>query len=194
MLTYNTQKKHLILPEYGRSIQTMVDHCLTLPTKEERTRCAYTIVETMAKLFPDLKSNGQINTSVWDHLAIMSDYKLDIDYPVEIVLPDNSNPDKVDYNDVPFSAKHYGRNIQLLIEKIISMDDGEEKDYFVEMLANHMKKVLISSTGDSVEDVKVFKDIFEMSKGAIYIAEDALTLHDYNIPVQPAGKKKKKKN
>ena len=89
MLTYNTQLKKLVLPEYGRNIQQMVDHCLTIEDREERTACAYSIINSMGNLFPQLRDVDDFKHKLWDHLAIMSDFKLDIDYPCDIIRPEN---------------------------------------------------------------------------------------------------------
>ena len=91
MLTYNTKIKKLVLPEYGRNIQQMVNHCLSISDKEERTRCAYSIINTMGNLFPNLRDVEEFRHKLWDHLAIMSDFKLDIDYPFEVITADNIN-------------------------------------------------------------------------------------------------------
>ncbi len=85
MLTYNTQQSQLVLPEYGRNIQRMVDHCLTIDDRDERTRCAYTIIKAMGTLFPQLKENEESRRIIWDQLAIMSNFQLDIDYPCEVI-------------------------------------------------------------------------------------------------------------
>ena len=119
MIKYNTQLKKLVLPEYGRNIQQMVDHCVSIEDREERMRCAQAIIETMGNLFPELRDVEDFKHKLWDHLAIMSDFKLDIDYPCEIVKPESleSVPDKVDYNISPIRYRHYGKNIELMIAK-----------------------------------------------------------------------------
>ena len=97
MLDYNTQLKKLIMPEYGRNVQQMVDHCVALKDREERTRCANTIINIMGNLFPHLRDVDDFKHKLWDHLAIMSDFKLDIDYPYEIIKKENlyTRPDTV---------------------------------------------------------------------------------------------------
>ena len=97
MLDYNTQLKSLILPEYGRNIQQMVDHCVAIPDRDERTKCAYTIVSIMQNMFPQDHDDEDAKRKFWDHLAIMSDFKLDIDFPYEIVHKEElqSKPDVV---------------------------------------------------------------------------------------------------
>ena len=117
MLTYNTQLKKLVLPEYGRNIQQMVDHCLTIEDREERTACAYSIINSMGNLFPQLRDVDDFKHKLWDHLAIMSDFKLDIDYPCDIIRPENleTRPDRIDYQLSPIKMRHYGKSIELMI-------------------------------------------------------------------------------
>ena len=99
MLDYNTQLKKLELPEYERNIQRMVDYCTQIEDREERTQCAYAIIATMGNLFPHLRDINDFKHKLWDHLAIMSDFKLDIDYPYEVLKPDNlyTRPNPIKY-------------------------------------------------------------------------------------------------
>ena len=196
MLNYNTQQKKLILPEYGRNIQQMVDYCLTLTDKEERTRCARTIVATMANLFPELKDGEDNHRKLWDHLAIMSDFKLDIDYPCEIIKADNLNtlPDKVPYAFNNIRYRHYGKALERLIDNASEMEEGEERTELCRLIANHMKKLMLTVNKDGVEDAKIFKDLAEISRGRIIISPDSMLLHEFKVAATPAtGKKKKKK-
>lgn len=196
MLNYNTQQKRLILPEYGRNIQQMVDHCLTIEDRDKRTVCAHTIVATMANLFPELKDGEDNQRKLWDHLAIMADFKLDIDYPCEIIRPDNltTHPEKVPYTIHPIRYRHYGKSIERLIDKASSMDEGEEHTELCRLIANHMKKLLLTVNKDGVEDSKIFKDLAEMSRGAIILNPETTRLHEFKVIQTPAsGKKKKKK-
>ena len=110
-MEYNTQKEKLILPEYGRNIQNMVDHCLTIEDREERTACAYTIINTMGNLFPQLKDLDDFKHILWDHLAIMSNFKLDIDFPYEVIKQEKLNvkPEKIEYSSSKnIRFMHYG--------------------------------------------------------------------------------------
>lgn len=195
MLRYNTQLKRLVLPEYGRNIQAMVDHCLTIEDRQERTRCAYSIVASMANLFPELKTGGEYNHKLWDHLAIMSDFQLDIDYPCEIIGPDNLNsrPESVSYQTQCPRRRHYGKALEAMIGRAAAMQEGEERDNLVRMLANQMKKLMIAVNKDGVDDAKIFKDLAEISEGVIRISPEDMPLHEYVIPQQVTGKKKKKK-
>lgn len=195
MLSYNTQLKQLPLPEYGRNIQRMVDYCISIEDREERTRCAYAIVASMANLFPELKNGGNYDHKLWDHLAIMSDFKLDIDYPCEIIRPDNltSHPDSVPYRTGEVKYRHYGKSIVAMIAKASELEDGEERDTLVRYIANHMKKLMLSVNKDGVDDEKIFHDLAELSHGAIRISSDQLKLHEFKEAPLPVGKKKRKK-
>lgn len=195
MLRYNTQMKPLVMPEYGRNIQSMIDYCQTIEDRDERTRCAYKIIASMANLFPELKSGGEYSHKLWDHLAIMSDFKLDIDYPCEIIRPDylKSNPDPLHYSTGELRRRQYGRTVEAMIAKASEMEEGDERNELIGLIANQMKKLLMSVNKDGVEDVRIFRDMAEMSHGAIRIDPSQMKLRDYIIPVQPSGKKKKKK-
>ncbi len=196
MLSYNTQQKRLILPEYGRNIQRMVDHCLTIADREERTRCAYTIVASMANLFPALRDNPENRHKLWDHLAIMSDFKLDIDYPCEVIQAENlaTAPDKVPYSVQTIRQRHYGKSLERLVESAVRMEDGDEKTELIRLIANHMKKLMLAVNKDGVDDAKVFKDLAEMSHGMIRIDPAEMKLHEFKAAPAPTnGKKKRKK-
>ena len=195
MLRYNTQLKTLPLPEYGRNIQSMVDHCLTIEDRDERNRCARTIVATMANLFPELKNGGEYDHKLWDHLAIMSEFKLDIDYPCEVIDAGNlaTMPEPVKYPSVKMRYRHYGNSLERMIAKAAEMEAGEERDTLVKLLANQMKKLMLAVNSDGVDDSKVFKDLAELSCGAIRINSDELKLHEFKQAPQPTNKKKRKK-
>ncbi len=195
MLKYNTQQKKLILPEYGRNIQQMVDHCLTIEDREERTRCAYSIINTMGNLFPNLRDIEDFKHKLWDHLAIMSDFKLDIDYPCEIVKPENLNtlPEKVKYKLSPIKYRHYGKSIELMIAKASTMEIGEEKDTLILLIANHMKKLMLSVNSDGVDDAKILKDLRDYSHGLINLDSETYHLHEFKEASNQQNKRKKKK-
>lgn len=195
MLTYNTQLKKLILPEYGRNIQQMVDYCVTIPDKEERTVCANSIIASMGNLFPQLRDVEDFRHKLWDHLAIMSDFKLDIDYPCEVIKPESleSRPDAIPYKLTPIRFRHYGKYIELLITKAVAMEDGEEKDALVDLIANHMKKQLLMVNPDGVNDARVFKDLAMYSHGNIRLDPSTHRLHQYKTAPAPTNSSKKKK-
>lgn len=198
MLDYNTQLKKLALPEYGRNIQQMVDHCCSISDKEERTRCAYTIIRSMGNLFPQLRDEADYKHKLWDHLAIMSDFKLDIDYPCEIVKEENleSKPESLSYHLENIKFRHYGKTIERMIARACEYPDGEEKDALVMLLANHMKKLIFQISKEDVDDAKIFKDLAYYSKGKIQINVGEKVLHEFQeapVPAKTSSKKKKKK-
>ena len=169
MLRYNTQLRQLVLPEYGRNIQQMVDHCLTIEDRAERTRCAYSIVNAMGALYPALRDNEQSRHKLWDHLNIMSDFGLDIDWPCEVIGRESLNmrPDKVVYPQSLIHRRHYGRNIEMMIQRAAAMEPGEERDALAMMLANQMKKLLMMVNKDGVDDERIFRDLAEYSHGEL---------------------------
>lgn len=195
MLTYNTQLKKLILPEYGRNIQQMVDHCLTIEDRDERTRCAYAIVDAMGRLFPKLKEQPDYRQKLWDHIMIMSGYQLDIDFPVEVAGPDKfqEGPERVPYPGRFIRYRHYGKEIELMIDRAAEMPEGPERDELALLIANHMKKTLVALDRDSVEDYRVFNDLAELSHGQIRLSPETVQLYDFKFIAPPAGKKKKKR-
>lgn len=196
MLTYNTRRPRLVLPEYGRSIQRMIDHCLTIEDRDERTQCAHTIVACMGKLFPKIKEQENYKQKLWDHLAIMSGFKLDIDYPFEVVNAEHltTAPDRVPYGGHYIRYRHYGKDVELMIAKAVEMPEGPERDELAMLIANHMKKLLLAVSKDGVEDAKVFKDLAEYSHGVLRFDPAEVRLHDFKIIAPPpTGKKKKKK-
>lgn len=196
MLTYTTHLKKLILPEYGRNIQRMVDHCLTIEDRYERTRCAATIVKTMETLFPIQGNTDAYRRKLWDHLAIMSDFQLDVDVPFELIHPENldNTPSHIDYDQGDFNYRHYGLLIQRAVVHASEMPEGDERDALVLLLANHMKKLMLAVNSDGVDDEKIFKDLREMSHGAISLRPENVNLHEFKVAPAPAtGKKKKKK-
>jgi hypothetical protein len=174
-MRYNTQEKRLALPEYGRNIQNMVDYCVSVSDREERTRCANTIVNIMGNMFPHLRDVNDFKHILWDHLAIMSDFALDIDYPYEVVKREDlyTRPPRLPYYQSKFAYKHYGKNLENMIKKATQYEEGEQKEYLISLLANHMKKSFLTWNKEVVDDQKIFKDMEDLSKGKIVLDEDS---------------------
>jgi len=177
-MEYTTLQGKLILPEYGRNIQQMVEHCKGIENKEERTRCAKTIISIMGNLFPYLRDVNDFKHKLWDHLAIMSDFQLDIDYPYEIVRKDNlhSKPEKISYKNSKIQYLHYGRTLEQMIEKAIAYPEGEQKNDLILLIANHMKKSFLTWNKEVVDDRKIFDDLRLLSDGKIDLNPDFLKL------------------
>jgi hypothetical protein len=174
-MKYNTQEKHLALPEYGRNLQNMVDYCVSIPDREERTYCANTIINIMGNMFPHLRDVNDFKHILWDHLAIMADFALDIDYPYEVVKREDMylKPRKIAYPQASITYKHYGKNLENMIREATQLEEGEQKDYLISLLANHMKKSFLTWNKEAVDDRKIFDDLKYLSKGDIVLDEDS---------------------
>ncbi len=173
-MDYNSNRKKLLLPEYGRHIQKMVDHCVTIENKEERTKCAHSIIGNMGNMFPHLRDVSDFKHKLWDHLAIMSDFKLDIETPYELPTKETlyERPKKLPYNNHRIKYKHYGRTIEKMIEKAADMEDGELKKHLIMLIANNMKKSLITWNKDFPGDERIFSDIKELSENRLEVSDD----------------------
>ena len=167
-MKYNTEEKKLVMPEYGRNIQNMVDYCITIQDREERKRCADTIINIMGNMFPHLRDVNDFKHILWDHLAIMADFKLDIDYPYEIVKKEDlySRPPRIPYNNSRIRYRHYGKTLEKMIRT------GCGKDQLIKLLATQMKKSFLTWNKESVDDRKIFKDLDELSEGQIILDEE----------------------
>ncbi|MDR0977227.1 MAG: DUF4290 domain-containing protein [Prevotellaceae bacterium] len=177
-MQYNTQQKHLPLPEYGRSIQNMVDHALTITDRAERQRCANTIIGIMGNMFPQLRDMPDFKHKLWDHLAIMSDFRLDIDYPYEITRKDDweKKPDPIPYSSTKIRYRHYGRALETLIKKAIDFPEGEEKDNLIALIGNHMMKDYVTWNKEGVELDRIAEDLYEYSNGHLQLTEKIVRL------------------
>ncbi len=170
---YNSCRPKLKLPEYGRNIHKMVDYILTVEDREERNRLAQAIIAIMGNMNPHLRDINDFKHKLWDHLAIMSDFKLDIDYPYEIPKPEAfvEKPRRVPYNTNQIRYRHYGKIIELMIEEAIKFPEGEEKDMLVKLIANQMKKSYLTWNRDSVTDAIIAADLELLSGGKIKLKE-----------------------
>jgi hypothetical protein len=171
---YNSSRKKLILPEYGRNIQKMVNHIKTIEDREERNKAARTVIGVMGNLNPHLRDVNDFKHKLWDHLAIISDFELDIDSPYETPKKESlqSKPNKVAYNQHSIKYKHYGRSIVLMIKKAVELEDGDEKNDLIRMIAYHMKKSYLTWNREAVSDEEIIMDLKTLSAGRIEVKED----------------------
>ena len=195
-MEYPTLQGKLIMPEYGRNIQQMIAHALTIEDREERTRCVNTIINIMGNLFPYLRDVNDFKHKLWDHVAIMSDFKLDIDYPYEILKQENlySRPETIPYKNSRIRYMHYGRNLEEMIERVATYPEGELKNEIIRMIANQMKKCFLTWNKEVVDDRKIFDNLREMSKGKVDLSEENFKLVESRDVLQVAKKNKPKKN
>ena len=193
-MKYNTQEKNLPMPEYGRAVQKMVDHAITIEDRAERQRCADTIIAVMGNMYPQLRDMPDFKHKLWDHLAVMADFKLDIDYPYEVSSADtlHPTPQRIAYPKGNIRYLHYGRCVQEMIQKACEMPEGEERDELLRLIAAQMKKEYVLWNKDNVEDSKIIEDIYEYSAGQIRLTESELNLGIYRAPAQQNNKNKGK--
>ncbi len=196
---YNTTREPLKLPEYGRNIQRMVDYMKTIEDREERNLAARTIVAIMANMYPQNRDLENFEHKLWDHLAIMADFDLDIDAPYELPTEEKLQepPGKVPYSTHTIKYKHYGFLVEQLLREVAEMEDEEAKEYALTAIANHMKKQYLIWNRSQVNDQVIFNDIREITGGALEVKE-GVVLKDAKelVPQQPHPQKnyRKKKN
>jgi hypothetical protein len=171
-MDYNSQREKLILPEYGRNIQEMIQYATSIEDREERNKAARTIVSVMAATNPNYKDIEDFNHKLWDHLFIISGYQLDADSPFPLPMPSEKTiPAKLKYPQKSIKYRHYGKNIEYFIEKALKAEDQEIRDKFTEVLANMMKKSYLNWNRDSVNDELIKHHLVEMSEGELAFKE-----------------------
>ena len=170
-LDYNTQREKLLMPEYGREIQKMVDYAVSLPSREERLKCAKSIVRMMLTKVPQIRENVNYEQTLWDHLYLMSDKQLDIDWPFDVSGAEkiHSKPQPIPLPQNRIKLRHYGRLVEELLGKIKEMPAGEERDELVRQTANQMKRDLLTWGHGSADDEKVADDLARLTDGAIQL-------------------------
>jgi hypothetical protein len=187
---YNTQRKRMALPEYGRNVQKMVDHIKTIEDRDERNRAAKTIIQIMGNLNPQIRDIGDFRHKLWDHLALIANFDLDIDSPFP--PPEASKfvekPKQIPYQQGGIRYLHYGRIIQLMIDAASEMDEGEEKEYLTTLIVNQMKKSYITWNRSQVSDEVIIGDMKLLSGGRLKITEGVRILEVREL-VPPVKKK-----
>ncbi|MEL4454479.1 DUF4290 domain-containing protein [Lutimonas vermicola] len=178
-LEYNSDREHLIIPEYGRHIQKLVNHCIKLEDREVRNTMAKAIVQVMGNMQPHLRDVPDFQHKLWDQLFIMSDYNLDVDTPYpkperEIL---QAKPEAMEYPKSASKYRFYGNNIQIMIDTALTWEDGDMKDALVFTIANHMKKCYLNWNKDTVDDEVIFSHLKELSGGAL-VLKDKETLSE----------------
>lgn len=189
---YNSTRPKLILAEYGRNVQNMVDYICTLPTKEERNRYAQVVIDMMGVLNPHLRDVSDFKHKLWDHLHIISDFKIDVDspYPVPKREEIHHKPDLLEYPQHRIRYKHYGYTVERMIERAIAMPESEAKQKMVVGIANFMKMAYVTWNKDTVQDEQIIHDLIELSKSKLSLPLDTvLTKLDFKTP--PPGSRTK---
>ncbi len=184
------------LPEYGRTIQQMVDYCCSIEDREERTKSAYAVIAIMGNMNPHLRDVADFKHKLWDHLAIMSDFNMNIDWPYP--LPDmallSEKPEKLAYSDDNFKFRHYGKFIEEILKKLNEIEEPEKRSALIEMMANHMKRSYMVWKKESISDDIIFKELAIITRGKAEIP-DGMKLGDFRdvLAVAPQPNKGVKK-
>ena len=178
VLENNSERETLHIPEYGRHIQKLVNHCKEIKDKDERNKMAKAIVEVMGNLQPHLRDVPDFKHKLWDQLFIIADFDLDVESPYEILTKEEiqAKPDKMHYPQNPSRYRFYGNNIQIMINEAVTWDEGEMKDTLNYTIANHMKKCFLNWNKDTVEDDVIFKHLLDLSKGKIDLFNKEIVL------------------
>ena len=194
-LEYNTVREDLIIPEYGRHIQKMINYASSRETKEERNKLANAIISVMGNLQPHLRDVADFQHKLWDQLFIMSDFKLDADSPFEKPSKEilNAKPEPLSYPQNFPKYRFYGNNIKIMIDEAVKWDSGEMKDALILTIANHMKKCFLNWNKDSVKDQVIFDHLYELSDTKIDIRDSKEELLDSALLLRSKKKFSNKK-
>ncbi len=180
-LVYNTEKKKLIIPEYGRHIHQMIDQAVELKDKEKRNEMAKAIIGVMGNLNPHLRDVPDFQHKLWAQLFIMSDFQLDVESPFEKPSKEayeKRKPNKLDYPQNYPKYRFYGNNIKKMIDFALNWDNSDLKGKLILTIANHMKKCFLNWNKDSVEDQVILDHLLDLSDGKLKVSEEDLPLTD----------------
>lgn len=182
-MEYNTDRSHLTMPEYGRNIHKMVEYAISVEDTVERNKIAVAIVNVMGQLNPHLRDVTDFKHKLWDHLFIISNFKLDVDSPYPKLSKEtlHAKPEKVNYPSNQIKFKHYGKNVELIIEEIKKLEDGPLKESLVNTIANFMKMAYLNWNRDTVNDELIIEHLKLLSKGALSLSENTKLNHTSSI-------------
>lgn len=188
ILNYNSGRENLIIPEYGRNIQLMIQHLLTIQDRERRTKAAYFIVSVMAQMNPQSKETTDYVRKLWDHMHIIANYQLDVDGPFEKPLPEKQQqkPQHIGYTKKNIKYGHYGQFLIEIINKAADYKEGEERDAFAVSVANQMKRDYLNWNRDTVNDFVIAEDLKYLSKGLLVLPENVHLLSTSELLNKPA--------
>lgn len=172
-IRYNTTEEHLRLPAYGRMVQNMVNKAIQIEDPQERQAKAETIVRVMGTLVPEIKTSPNYKQTLWNHLAYMSNYQLDVQYPCDIEKEDQAlKPHKLSYPGHRIRFRHYGHLVEEALNTLKTITDDEpRRQQLIRLAALRMKRNLADWKGDGIEDDKVARDIALYTDGAVTVEE-----------------------
>jgi len=194
-LDYNTGRDKLLMPEYGREIQKMVDFAIDLPTKKERMACAHSIVRMMLTKVPQIRENAGYEQTLWDHLYLMSNKLLDIDWPFDVSAAEkiHSKPTPIPLPKNRLRLRHYGKLVQEMLDQLKTMPEGAERTELVRRTANQMKRDLLTWGHGSADDEKVADDMARLTDGAIQLDLTKFKFEKVTAIATDEGKKRRRK-
>jgi len=193
---YNSTRNKLILSEYGRNVQNMVKYIVNLPTKEERNRYAQVVIDLMGFLNPHLRDVADFKHKLWDHLHIISDFQIDVDSPYPKPSEDaiHIKPEPLRYPNQRIRYRHYGKTIELMIDKAKSIEEPERRKHMVQAIANFMKMAYVQWNKDSVADETILADLAALSRGELQVDQNInLNKVEYR-PQEKANNQRKNNN
>jgi len=193
---YNTRRPQMVIPEYGRNIQKMVEHAISIEDREERNKIANAIISVMGQLNPHLRDIADFKHKLWDHLFIISDYKLDVDspYPVPEREEIMRKPEKMDYPKTDNRFKHYGKAVVSLINRAVEFPEGDEKEALIGVIVNLMKKSYLTFNQDSVDDSQILADLETLSKGQLKVKDESILVSTNELLSMNKSKRKSNNN
>ena len=195
-MDYNSERPDLVIPEYGRNIQRMVEFAVNVKSRELRNQVAQAIINVMGQLFPHLRDEENYKHKLWDHIFIMSDFKLDVDSPYPKPSPQQfrDRPETVAYPQSNNKYGHYGQILQDAIKAATTFPEGEDRDRLVQDLANLMKRMYISGAGSTIDDKVIIRQLKEFSGGKLEWKEEwTLTDTKELLPDKNVQNRKRKK-
>ncbi len=168
-MEYNTQRPHMILPEYGRNVQNMIAFAMTIEDREERNKAARAIIEVMGQLNPHLRDVDDFKHKLWTHLFVMSDFKLEVDSPYETPSQEvlNEKPQLMEYPKSKIKYGHYGKYTEKILRETVNESDEKTKEYLKNTMANFMKKQFLAYNNDTVENHVIAQQLAELSNGEL---------------------------
>lgn len=170
-MEYNTQRPHMILPEYGRNVQNMIEHAMSINDRSERNRAAVAIIEVMGQLNPHLRDVDDFKHKLWTHLFVMSDFQLDVDSPYEMPNKEllSEKPQLMPYPKNKIRYGHYGKYTENILKEAVNEKDPKAKEYLKNAMANFMKKQFLAYNNDAVENNVIAQQLAELSGGELIL-------------------------
>jgi len=192
-MEYNSQRSKMNISEYGRNIQKMIEQIMEIEDPVVRNKQAKAIIQVMGQLNPHLRDVADFKHKLWDHLFIMSNFKLDVESPFPIPSPQSlaKKPERLSYSNNHIKFRHYGRHIEKIIERATALEDGLEKSTLIKLIANHLKKSYITWNRDAVTDDEIASHLAVLSKGKLKLDENVKLAQ--SVEVAGVAKPKRKK-